>query len=135
MDEEFYKGEAVTYSRSRAFALGLAAGAVFTAIWSIMAAVLEPWGDLSKGIVAVLSSAVAGGMASYKLGSSGERVGALSIFPLFGAIFLDAFLAKGIDSIGNVIEIISERHIVFYAINIIFGALIGAIFGKSEKRS
>lgn len=134
MDEEFYKGEAVTYSRSRAFALGLAAGAVFTAIWSIMAAVLEPWGDLSKGIVVVLSSAVAGGMASYKLGSSGERVGALSIFPLFGAIFLDAFLAKGIDSLGNVIEIISERHIVFYAINIIFGALIGAIFGKSEKR-
>lgn len=134
MDEEFYKGEAVTYSRSRAFALGLAAGAVFTAIWSIMAAVLEPWGDLSKVIVAVLSSAVAGGMTSYKLGSSGERVGALSIFPLFGAIFLDAFLAKGIDSLGNVIEIISERHIVFYAINIIFGALIGAIFGKSEKR-
>ncbi|HBR21290.1 MAG TPA: hypothetical protein DD713_01775 [Nitrospiraceae bacterium] len=134
MDEEFYKGEAVTYSRSRAFALGLAAGAVFTAIWSIMAAVLEPWGDLSKVIVAVLSSAVAGGMTSYKLGSSGERVGALSIFPLFGAIFLDAFLAKGIDSLGNVIEIISERHVVFYAINIIFGALIGAIFGKREKR-
>lgn len=134
MDEEFYKGEAVTYSRSRAFALGLAAGAVFTAIWSIMAAVLEPWGDLSKVIVAVLSSAVAGGMKSYKLGSSGERVGALSIFPLFGAIFLDAFLAKGIDSLGNVIEIISERHVVFYAINIIFGALIGAIFGKREKR-
>lgn len=134
MDEELYKGEAVTYSRSRAFALGLAAGAVFTAIWSIMAAVLEPWGDLSKVIVAVLSSAVAGGMKSYKLGSSGERVGALSIFPLFGAIFLDAFLAKGIDSLGNVIEIISERHVVFYAINIIFGALIGAIFGKREKR-
>lgn len=134
MDEELYKGEAVTYSRSRAFALGLAAGAVFTAIWSIMAAVLEPWGDLSKVIVAVLSSAVAGGMTSYKLGSSGERVGALSIFPLFGAIFLDAFLAKGIDSLGNVIEIISERHVVFYAINIIFGALIGAIFGKREKR-
>lgn len=134
MDKEIYKEDAATYSRSRAFGLGLMAGAVFTAIWSIMNAIYEPWGDLSKAIVAVLSSAVAGGVASYKLGSSGERVGALSIFPLFGAIFLDAFVAKGIAALGNIIEIISESYIIFCILNIVFGALIGTIFGKKEKQ-